>query len=375
MINIYLDNAATTPMLPEVVEVVKDAMLNLTGNPSSIHAKGRNTKAQLELARKKVAKIINAQSAEIIFTSGGTEADNLALKGAVLDLGVEHIITSRIEHHAVLHPVEDLIKSRNLKVSYVNILPNGDIDLEHLKTLLQSDEKSLVSLMHVNNELGNVLNLKSVSALCKQSNSLFHSDTVQSIGYFPIDVKEIDIDFITCSAHKFHGPKGCGFLYINKKHTLNPMINGGTQERGIRSGTENVFGIIGLSEALSIAHQDNHLIVDHLNSLKSTLLKGLDNSNIQYAINGNLKSSSPAILNLSFDVLKDSSMMLFNLDLAGIAISGGSACTSGSNLGSHVLKELGSDMNKPAVRFSFSKLNTLEEINTTVAVLKQLINS
>lgn len=373
MKSIYFDNAATTPMLPEVIEVVTSAMGNLTGNPSSIHSKGRSTRAQIELARKQIAKVINAQSSEIIFTSGGTEADNLAIKGAVNDLGVQRIITSKIEHHAVLHTVEHLLKDNSIVVEYVSHLENGDVDLDHLNKLLKSDSKTLVSLMHVNNEIGNVLNLKTVSELCKVNQAYFHSDTVQSIGYFPIDVKQLGIDFITCSAHKFHGPKGCGFLYINKQHTLQPLINGGAQERGIRSGTENVFGILGLAKALTIAHKDNAQICKDVLSLKSYMIEALDKENIPYSINGNYENSSPAILNVTFNFEKDSSMMLFNLDLAGIAISGGSACTSGSNLGSHVLSELNTNMNMPAIRFSFSKLNTIEEINDTVDILKKLI--
>lgn len=373
MKSIYFDNAATTPMLPEVIEVVKDAMINLTGNPSSIHSKGRNTRAKLELARKEIAKIINAQSSEIIFTSGGTEADNLAIKGAVYDLNVVRIVTSKIEHHAVLHTVEKLKSDGLVEVEYVKHLENGDVNLEDLESLLKSDKKTLVSLMHVNNEIGNILNIKTVANLCKVNDALFHSDTVQSLGYYSLDVKDLDIDFITCSAHKFHGPKGTGFLYINKKHSIQPLISGGSQERGIRSGTENIFGILGLAKALSLAHFDLSKTTSYILSLKKELLEQLKNSGIDYSINGNLENSSPAILNLTFNVHKDSSMMLFNLDLNGIAISGGSACTSGSNLGSHVLTELNTDMKNPAIRFSFSKLNTLDEVNQTVAVLKKLI--
>lgn len=371
MSKIYLDNAATTPLSKEVAEVMHDANLNLVGNPSSIHSFGRSVRAKIEMARKNIAKVINADPGEIIFTSGGTEADNAVFSFAK-DLGVKRIISSPIEHYAVLNPLSKL--ESDFQIDYVKVNDKGDVDLPHLNSLLENGPKTLVSLMHVNNEIGNILPLKHVADLCKSNNTLFHSDTVQSLAYFDIDVKDLGIDFITCAAHKFHGPKGVGFLYAKQKLEITPFIAGGSQERGLRGGTENIAGILGLEKALSIAKEDKDVNIEKLKDLKAYLLHQLDEYKLSYSLNGNWEVSSPGIANISFHTNRDVSMLLFNLDLAGIAISGGSACTSGSNKGSHVLKAIGVPMDQPAIRISFSKYTTKQDIEALCIVLSKLLS-
>jgi len=371
--NIYLDNAASTPLTPEVIDVIHKSMLNTKGNPSSIHSFGRIAKAKLETARKSIASIINASPSEIFFTSGGTEADNLALQTAVYSLKVKRIITAKTEHHAVLNTIIFLKKNKNVQVDYVNLNNDGSIDLVHLDKLLSGNIKTLVSLMHVNNETGTKLNIGEVAKLCEENKTLFHSDTIQSIGYYNLDVKELGIDFIVCSAHKFHGPKGVGFLYIKQGLSINPIIFGGNQERGIRPGTENIHSILGLEKALLDSSDNRENNFKHVLGLKNKFIQLLNNSKLDYSINGSIENSSPAILNISFKMKKDQSMILFNMDLLGVAISGGSACTSGSNIGSHVLKAIGTPMDKPAIRFSFSKMNTIEELETTIRAIQKLV--
>lgn len=371
--NIYLDNAASTPLTPEVIDVMHQSMLNTKGNPSSIHSFGRIAKAKLETARKSIASIINASPSEIFFTSGGTEADNLALQTAVYSLKVKRIITSKTEHHAVLNTILFLENNKNVQVDYVNLNNDGSVDLAHLSILLSGSIKTLLSLMHVNNETGNELNIGKVAKMCKANNTIFHSDTIQSIGYYNLDVKELGIDFIVCSAHKFHGPKGVGFLYIKQGLSINPLIFGGNQERGIRPGTENIHSILGLEKALLDSSYNREKNFKHVLDLKNKFIELLNNSKLDYSINGSIDNSSPAILNISFKMKKDQSMILFNMDLLGIAISGGSACTSGSNIGSHVLKAIGTSMNEPAIRFSFSKMNTSEELETTIRAIEKLV--
>ncbi len=371
MNKIYLDNAATTPLSKEVAEVMHEANLNLIGNPSSIHSFGRSIRAKIEMARKNIAKTINAESSEIIFTSGGTEADNAVFSFA-LDLGVERIITSPIEHYAVLNPVSKL--ENKLQIDYVQVNQQGDIDISHLQKLLASDKKTLVSLMHINNEIGNILPLQEVANICKNNNAFFHSDTVQSLPYFDIDVKKLGIDFLSCSAHKFHGPKGVGFVYINQELEVKPFIAGGSQERGLRGGTENSSGILGMEKALIEAKLSQSENIKKIQELKDYLVNQLNEHNLDFSKNGNWAGSSPAIANLSFNTERDVSMLLFNLDLAGVAISGGSACTSGSNKGSHVLQAMGVPMNKPAIRVSFSKYSKKEEIDAFAIILSQLLS-
>jgi cysteine desulfurase len=372
--NIYLDNAATTALDPEVIEEMLRYMQEDFGNPSSTHAFGRKTRAAIDLGRRRVANHINAEPGEVIFTSGGTEADNMAIHCSVNDLGVKHIITSEIEHHAVLYPVEDLAKAGRVKMSLVNIDHKGRIDLEHLEQLLaESKEKTLVTLMHANNEIGTLLPLKEVSALCRQYGAYLHSDTVQTIAHYPLDVRELDIDFITCAAHKFHGPKGVGFLFINNKVKINPMIRGGGQERNMRAGTENVYGIMGLVKALDLAyaHLEEHRA--HIEGLRSYMMSRLKEEMPGTLFNGDVEGDSLyTVLNVALPASDKSETLLFNLDIEGISVSGGSACSSGSNIGSHVANALNLPSDQPVVRFSFSKFNTKEEIDRTIETLKRI---
>ena len=378
MKSIYLDNAATTPILPEVIDVISSSMATVYGNPSSTHQIGRKAKSLVETARKNIAKYLNAASNEIVFTAGGSEADNLILRNAVENLGVTTIISSKIEHHAVLHTIENLIKEFKITALWVDLDENGDVDYNHLEQLLQqTDGKKIVSLMYVNNEVGSVLNLKKVSDLCLKYDALFHSDTVQGIGHFEIDVKQTPLDFFTASAHKFHGPKGVGFAYIKKGFGIYPILHGGEQERGARAGTENIHGILGMEKALEIALTNLEEESTYIQKLKNYFIKKLKNNFEEVEFNGLSESetmSSYIILNVRFP--KEYALLLFNLDLKGIAVSGGSACQSGSNKGSHVLNTILSEKEatKTSVRFSFSKFNTEEEIDYVIDVLKELIN-
>lgn len=379
MNKIYLDNAATTPIDKEVIDVMCESMLHNNGNPSSSHQFGRKAKSSVETARKNIAKHFNVTSSEIIFTAGGTEADNLILHNAVLNLGVKTIITSKIEHHAVLHTVNYLQKTYNTTVVYVAVDTNGDVDLKHLEQLLEAHntQQCLVSLMYLNNEIGNLLPLDLVSTICKKHNSLFHSDTVQAIGHYQIDLQKTPIDFIAASAHKFHGPKGVGFAYFKKGFGIQPMFHGGDQEKGARSSTENVHSILGMEKALEIAISIIDKDTIYLSELKKYFISELKSNFKDVAFNGNsefIEKSSYTILSVRFAKAND--MLLFRLDLNGIAVSGGSACQSGSSKGSHVLDEIqhSSEADKISVRFSFSKNTTKEEIDTTVLKLKELLN-
>ena len=370
---VYLDNAATTPIDPEVVESMLPILRNGFGNPSSIHSWGRETKAAIEKARKAVAGFLNASPSEIFFTSGGTEANNTAIFCSVRDLGIKHAITSRIEHHAVLHTLQELEREDKIKLSYVDLDEVGHVKLNHLEELLKSNERSLVSLMHANNEIGNLLPLDKVSSLCQKYNAVFHSDTVQTMGHYSMDLKKTQIDFLNCAAHKFHGPKGIGFLYINSRIKIHPFIYGGSQERNMRGGTENVYGIVGLAKALEIAygHLENHQ--SQIGSLKKYMAEKLKEHIPGIKFNGDtLGSSLYTVLNVSFPANENSEMLLFNLDISGIACSGGSACSSGSDAGSHVLKALYGNSERPSVRFSFSKYNTKTEVDFVVEKLKDL---
>lgn len=370
---VYLDNAATTPMAPEVIEVMYEVMKNNFGNPSSQHSFGRESKAIIEHARRKVAQLINAESKEIIFTSGGTEADNMAISGAVNDLGVTRIISSEIEHHAVGHSIDAQKKCAH---EYVRLSSTGVVDYEHLEDLLKSSsEKTLVSLMHANNEIGTLLDIKKVSALCKKYNALFHSDTVQTMGHYTINVKDPEVDFLTCAAHKFHGPKGIGFLYVNKNLKITPVIHGGSQERGLRGGTENLIGIAGLAKALELA---NHEIEEHqkyVQGLKSYMIEKLKEKISGVAFHGEIDPAKSlyTVLNVMFPDFEHKSMMLFLLDLDGVACSGGSACTSGASTGSHVLRGINADNNRPNVRFSFSRYTTKEEIDFALEKVEKVV--
>ena len=381
MKKVYLDNAATTQIREEVVNRMVQVMKETYGNPSSTHAFGRSAKSLIEQARKTVAKQLNVAASEIVFTSGGTEADNLILNSAVRDLGVKRIITSRIEHHAVLHTVDQLQETFGTKVEYVRLDDCGRIDLKDLETLFAaSDEKTLVSLMHVNNEVGNLLDIKKVGQLCRTYNALFHSDTVQSIGHFDLDLSEIQVDFTAVSAHKFHGPKGIGFAFIRKNSGLQPLIFGGEQERGYRAGTESVHNIVGLEEALKLTYEKLPEEREYVSSLKKYFIERLQEEVPGVKFNGacdDFENSTYTLINVCLPVSAEKAMLLlFQLDLNGIACSKGSACQSGSDKGSHVLSAFLSeeDLKKPSLRFSFSIYNDQEEIDYVVGVLKEFIH-
>ncbi len=376
MKSVYLDNAATTPMLPEVIDVMHKSMQNNFGNPSSIHQFGRKAKVALEAARKNIAKHFNVTASEIIFTAGGTEADNLVLYNAVLNLGVKRIITSRIEHQAVLKTVTYLQEEYGVEVDYVRVDSDGDVILSELDFVLQgSEEKTLVSLMYVNNEIGNILPIDKVAEICKKNQAYFHSDTVQAIGHYQIDLKKIPVDFIVASAHKFHGPKGVGFAYVKKGISIKPIFHGGGQERGGRSSTENVHAILGMEKALSLSLLNLTEDRIHIEKVKQYLIKELKNSINTIEFNGNsndMQKSSYTILNVRFPI--EDKMLTFNLDLKRIAVSGGSACQSGSSKGSHVLKCFlkANEYKKTSVRFSFSKLTTFDEVDFLINEMKSL---
>ncbi|UKN01265.1 cysteine desulfurase [Paracrocinitomix mangrovi] len=370
---VYLDNAATTPMAPQVIERMTEVMKENFGNPSSIHSFGRNAKAVIEIARREVAKLINAEPKEIIFTSGGTEADNMAITSAVKDLGVTRVISSKIEHHAVGHTIDCL--DEEVTVEWVKLSDKGAVDLADLERLLSSNEKTLVSLMHANNEIGTLLDIKKVSEICKKHGAYFHSDTVQTMGHYKIDVKDIGADYITCAAHKFHGPKGVGFLYVNKNIAVSPIIQGGAQERGLRGGTENLIGIAGLAEALKLANEDIQGHIDHVQGLKSYMMDELKNriSDVEFHGETDPDKSLYTVLNVCFPDFENKSMLLFLLDIDGVACSGGSACTSGSNTGSHVLRGINADTNRPNARFSFSRFTTKEEVDYALSIIEKVV--
>lgn len=372
MRKVYLDNAATTPLDKEVLDAMIPLMQNCFGNPSSIHSFGRQARAEIENARKSVAKHLNASPAEIFFTSGGTEADNMAIHCSVHDLGIQHCITSKIEHHAVLHTLEHLAHQGKIKLSLVDLDEKGHINLSHLEELLANNSRSLVSLMHANNEIGNLLPIKETGEICKKYNALFHCDTVQTIGHYVMDLQKLNVHFITGAAHKFHGPKGVGFLYVNGEVKINPMILGGAQERNMRAGTENLHGIVGLAKAMEIAHRDMEDHQNHVSGLKKYMIEQLKANIPGVSFNGDAEGSSLyTVLNVSFPLESGKEMFLFNLDINGIAASGGSACTSGTDVGSHVLRAIKCDLSRPSVRFSFSKFNTKEDIDYSISKLKE----
>ncbi|MAD50511.1 MAG: cysteine desulfurase [Flavobacteriales bacterium] len=374
---VYLDNAATTPIDQEVLEVMIPILQDGFGNPSSIHSFGRVSRSLIERARKNVAKHLNCTPGEIFFTSGGTEADNMAIRCGMVDLGINHAITSKIEHHAVGHTLEDLASKGMIKLSYVDLDEKGNVDLSHLEELLKTNNRSFVSLMHANNEIGNLLDIHAVGELCQSYDAIFHSDTVQTMAHYTFDLENLNIQFITGAAHKFHGPKGNGFLYINSDVKINPFISGGGQERNMRAGTENVYGIVGLSKAMDVSYRDLQEHRKHIEGLKIRMIKGLKEAIPGVEFNGEsdqLEKSLYTVLNVLFPQTEIAEMLFYNLDIMGIASSGGSACSSGSNLGSHVLRGIGVDMNRPSLRFSFSKYNTQEEIDYTVSQLKSLLS-
>ncbi|MES2828010.1 MAG: cysteine desulfurase family protein [Bacteroidota bacterium] len=376
MKRIYLDNAATTPIDAAVIAEMVDAMNNSYGNPSSIHAQGREVRTLIERARKTVAGLLNATPAEIFFTSGGTEADNTAIRSGIAAFKIKHAITSKIEHHAVEHTLNMLLKDGVIdKLSFVNVDEKGNVDYGHLEELLKSNERSFVSLMHANNELGTLSDMERIGDLCEAYNAIYHCDTVQTIGHYKHDVRKLKAHFMACAAHKLHGPKGVGFLFVNHAVKISPLISGGAQERNMRGGTENVYGIVGLAKALEIAYSEMEIHQAAIQELKDYMKNRLVSEIPDIFFNGETDADKSlyTVLNVSFPAMDMSDMLLFNLDISGISASGGSACSSGSNIGSHVLTGIGADPSRPSVRFSFSKYNTKEEIDFVVEKVKQIV--
>ena len=372
---IYFDNAATTALDPQVLETMMPYLTEKFGNPSSIYSYGRESRMAIETARKTVAKILNAHPAEIFFTSGGTESSNTVISSAVRDLGCKHIITTKIEHHAVSHSVEHIDNMDIANVSYVKLLPNGHVDIDDLEKLLAaSEEKTLVTLMHANNEIGNILDIHAVGELCKLYGAIFHSDTVQTVGHFPFDLRNTPVHFITGAAHKFHGPKGVGILYINENVKIKPLVHGGGQERNMRAGTENLYGIVGFAKALEMATATHEEDMAYIGTLKYYMMDELKKHIPGIAFNGDaLGRCLYTVLSASFPKTEKSEMILFNLDINNICASGGSACTSGADQGSHVIRAINNNPNQVTVRFSFSKHNTREEVDMVVEKLKELV--
>lgn len=372
---VYLDNAATTPLDREVFEAMQPYMLDFWGNPSSIHSHGREVRSAIEKARRKVAELLNTSPAEIFFTSGGTEADNMALRCSIESGKGKHVISSPTEHHAVLHTLEHLHKTGQIQLHLLEVDSKGFPNLEQLEQLLQQHPGCLVSLMHGNNEVGTLLDLERICQLCQEHKAVFHSDTVQTMGHYTHDLSRLKLHHLVGSAHKFHGPKGAGFLYINAEHRIHPLLLGGSQERNMRGGTENVYGIIGLAKALEIAYRDMQAHQQHIQGLKQYMIGKLQESIPEVSFNGdsaNIAGSLYTVLNVSLPPTDDNDMLLFSLDISGISASGGSACSSGSSIGSHVLHAIKCDPSRGAVRFSFSKYNTREEITYTVDKLAEL---
>ena len=373
---VYLDNAATTAMDDRVIEAMLPFMRQHYGNPSSVHSHGREVRSAIEKARKKVAELLNASPAEIFFTSGGTEADNTALVCGIETHGIKHAITSPIEHHAVLHTLEDCAKKGKVKLSILDVNNKGEINLDQLRELLQANPNSMVSLMHANNEIGNINDLAAIGRLTKEYGAFFHSDTVQTMGHFVHDLKNLSVDAIVAGGHKFHGPKGSGFLYVRKDKKIHPFIHGGAQERNMRGGTENVIGIVGIAKALELAYEDMAGHRAHIEGLKKHFIELLQNNIPEVSFNGlsaDFEKSLYTVLNVSLPPSEENSgMLLFNLDLHGISASGGSACSSGATVGSHVLRAINHNSERESVRFSFSRFTTKEEIGYTVEKLKEL---
>ena len=376
MSRIYFDNAATTALHPEVKEAILPYLYSHFANPSSIHSHGREARMLVEKARKTIATLLNTSPSQIFFTSGGTEADNMSIVGAIEKYNIRHVISSKIEHHAVLHTLQNLEKKNIISLHFVNILPSGDIDLQHLETLLFKFPDSLVSLMHGNNEIGNMLDLEVVTALCKKHEALFHSDTVQTMGHFKFDLKQTKIDFLVGAGHKFHGLKGTGFLYLGEGISIPSFIKGGAQERNMRGGTENILGIVACAKALDVSYINLEADTLYIKDLKKYFIERIKNILPDVCFNGNcenMENSLYTVVNVMFPKTEIAEMLLFNLDINQISVSGGSACTSGSNMGSHVLNVLyGNDDDRPAIRFSFSKFNTKAEIDFCMGVLKKL---
>jgi cysteine desulfurase len=375
--NVYFDNAATTPLDNFVLEKMLPYMGNNFGNPSSIHQKGRKVKSAIEKSRSKVADILNCDPGEIFFTSGGTEADNTFLINTFLEKNIDTFITTKIEHHAVLHCAEYLKQIKNINIEYLKIDAKGSVDMSDLENKLKKYPNSLVSLMHGNNEIGNILDINIVADLCNDMRVIFHSDTVQTVGHYNFDLVKLGAHGIVGSAHKFHGPKGIGFLYLNKSQKISPFIHGGSQERNMRGGTENVYGIVGLAEALELANSNLENHKKYILELKQRMINGLKSKIQNIKFNGesaNLNNSLYTVLNVAIPDIEDQQMFLFNLDINNISASAGSACTSGSDAGSHVLQEIEHHKKHVSVRFSFSKNNTIDEVDYVVGKIMEIKN-
>jgi cysteine desulfurase len=374
MNRIYFDNAATTALDKEVLDAMLPYMTTHFGNPSSIYSYGRETRLAIETARKTVARLLNAHPGEIFFTSGGTESNNTAIVAAIRDLGCKHIISSPIEHHAVLHTVEHY-GDGDVSSSFVRLLPGGHVDLEDLENQLASrEERCLVTLMHANNEIGNLLDINAVGVICKKYNAIFHSDCVQTVGHYPLDLRKTPVHFISGSGHKFHGPKGVGILYVNDNVKIQPFILGGGQERNMRAGTENIYGIVGFAKALELAMTNYEQDSKYIQSLKTYMIEQLRNELDCVSFNGDAEGKSLyTVLSVTFPKTEKSEMILFNLDINHICASGGSACTSGADQGSHVIRSINNNPNLVTVRFSFSKHNSKDEIDAVIKRLKELI--
>jgi cysteine desulfurase len=373
MKRVYLDNAATTPMAPEVIEAMTSVMSSHFGNPSSIHAHGREARALIERARRKVAELTGAAPAEIFFTSGGTEADNHALRRVIYSMHITRVISSPIEHHAVTHTLEEMAAAGEIELIWLNPDTKGRHSAIELNSLLENQPQTLVSLMHANNELGTMIDLEEIGRICRTHNAIFHSDTVQTMGHFAFCLHSTPVDLITCAAHKFHGPKGVGFLYVNHQRVkLTPFITGGAQERNLRAGTENLTGIVGLAKAMELSYNEVDKHIEHLKNLRSYFLAELRNEFPEIVLNGveDPEMYLPTVLNVCFPERDDNEMFLMKLDIHGISASGGSACSSGSQTGSHVLAGIKAPPNRPCVRFSFSRYTSKEELEYVLKVLR-----
>ena len=376
MKKVYLDNAATTPLDPEVLDAMLPFMRDHFGNPSAIHSFGRTTRAAVETARRTVASLLNCAPGEIVFTSGGTEADNMAIIGSVRDLGVQNVITSPIEHHAVEYVAHAVQAEGKAKAHWLKLHTDGQPDLVNLEALLKANPKGIVSLMHANNEIGTRVDLNAIGRLCRQYEALFHSDTVQTMGHYRFDLANTPVDFITCAAHKFHGPKGIGFLFMRNGATLKPMIVGGGQERNMRAGTENIYGIVGLAKAMEVAYRDLDAHMHHISKLKQRMKKKLLEAVPGVGFNGDHSENALyTVLSVNFPDDGKSEMLIYNMDIEGIACSGGSACSSGSNKGSHVLGHLYPERPGANVRFSFSKFTTVDDIDRAVEVVARVFGA
>ena len=373
---VYLDNAATTPIDTAVISRMAEVMATTHGNPSSIHAEGRKARTLIEQARRTIAGVLNASIGEIFFTSGGTEANNMALKCAVRDLGVRRIISSPIEHHCVLHSLDRIgAEAKDVEIVFVELDGKGKPNLDHLKSLLaDSEEKTLVSLMHSNNEIGSMIDLQEIANICAEYQAYFHSDTVQTMGYYPIDIDQVPISFLSGAAHKFYGPKGVGFIYINGDNIIKPYIDGGAQERNMRAGTENTYGIAGMAKALELMQQNREQYEAKIRELRTYLRTVLAERFPEVSYNGDPDNGHYKVLNLRFPPSPQTELLLFNLDIAGISVSGGSACSSGTDTGSHVIRALeGDDDDAVNIRVSFSHHNTREDVDRFVAVLSDVL--